>query len=96
MQVGLGRFVVGRDGGEASFGGGDFGCDPGLLVSEEFEGDRVGVVGVEQLLALAFELLQAALLGAFSRLALRRSFASSSVRNERSCGISSAGSWTAA
>ena len=63
LEVGLGCLVVGVDRGESALGGGDFGGDPGLLGLQEVEGDGVGVVGVEQLLAFGFELARAGGLG---------------------------------
>ena len=63
LEVDLGGLVVGSDGGEPAFCGGDFCCDAGLLGAEEVEGDRVGVVRVEELLSFAFELVEAATLG---------------------------------
>ncbi len=67
VHVGFGCLEVALDGHETAFDGGDFGRNPGLLALEQVERDRVGVVCIEQLLTLAFEFAQPALLrGAFA------------------------------
>ncbi|MGA8352879.1 MAG: hypothetical protein WB698_01770 [Solirubrobacteraceae bacterium] len=62
VQIRLGCPEVSGDGGQPAFGGGGSRREAILLALEQIERDRVGIVGLEQLLALTLELAQSALL----------------------------------
>ncbi len=55
-EVGLGLLEVALDLRQAAFRVCDLGREPVLLALEQVERDRIGVVGVQELLAFAFEL----------------------------------------
>ncbi|HEY5193105.1 MAG TPA: hypothetical protein VIJ39_04420 [Solirubrobacteraceae bacterium] len=61
VHVGLGGLEVAFCGHAAAFDGRDLGSDPCLLALEQVERDGIGVVGIEQLLALICELAQSPL-----------------------------------